>query len=55
MKKKFYTKVFGVLISFNKVMNFQSFEFDASDVIPMNAQNISPPVFFSYFCSFYRE
>ena len=50
MEKKPCRIFFGVLIGFNEVMNLQSFEFNASDVIPTNAQNIPRLVFFSYFC-----
>ena len=42
------TKFCGVLISFNEVIKLQSFEFDASDVIPANAQIISFHIFINF-------
>ena len=41
------------MISFREVMKLQRFEFDVSDVIPTNAQKISPLVFFA--CKFYGK
>ena len=49
MDKKPCAKFFGILISFNEVMMFQSFEFDISDIIPASVQNISLQVFFHIF------
>ena len=43
-------KVCSVLVRFNEVIKLQSFEFSVSDVIPANVQNISPLVFFAFFC-----
>ena len=49
MEKEPCAKFCGVLISLNKVMKLQSFEFDTSDVIRANIQNISPQAFFHIF------
>ena len=38
-------KFCGVLIRFQKIIKLQRFEFNVSDVIPTNAQIISPLVF----------
>ena len=49
MEKEPYTNFCGAFVSFKEVMNLQSFEFDASHIIPVNAQNITLLVFFSNF------
>ena len=51
IEKEPSTKFCVVLISFKEVMKLQSFEFDASDVIPANALNILP-TFFHIFVNF---
>ena len=47
MDKAPCTKLYGVLIRFLKVIKL-SFEFNVSDVIPANVQNISPVFIFCY-------
>ena len=48
MDKAPCTKFYGVLIRFLKVIKL-SFEFNVSDVIPANVQNISPVFFFFFY------
>ena len=43
-------KYCGVLIRFHEAMKLKSFEYDLSEVISANAQNISAVVLFAYFC-----
>ena len=55
MDKAPCTKLYGVLIRFLKVIKL-SFEFNVSDVIPANVQNISPPfLFFVMFLYIFYE
>ena len=49
MKKEPCANFRGVLMRFHEVIKLQSLEFDVSDVIPMNSQNLSPLVFFAFF------
>ena len=55
IEKKPCTNFCGVLIRFHEVKELQSLEFSVSDVIPANAQNISPPGFFVFFVSFMKQ
>ena len=47
------TNFCSFLVRFYDVIKLQSFEFSVSEVIPTNAQNISPLVFFVFFVSFF--
>ena len=49
MEKEFRTKFFSI-DQFDNIMKLQSFEFDVSDVILPNLENISHLVFFEYIC-----
>ena len=49
MEKELCTKFFSI-DQFDNIMKLQSFEFDVSDVILPNLENISHLVFFEYIC-----
>ena len=55
MVKESCTKFSGVLVSLHEAIELQSFQLHVSDVIPLNAQKISPPVFFAYIIFTFME
>ena len=48
-------KVLWGVDRFHEVIKLQNFEFSVGEVIPTNAENISPLVFFEFFISFMEE
>ena len=54
-EKKPCTKSCGILVSFYEVVKLQSFEFDVSDVILANAQNILPGFLCIFFIASWRK
>ena len=54
IEKELSTKYCGVLIIFHEVMKLQTFELDATDVMPANLHNLSP-VFLRIFKTFMKK